>query len=430
VSAGEPGPDHRRAAIALAAGAPLAALNAIERLADPHALALRGIALAQLGEHTSARAMLIDAAARFAKLRRPCERARALAAAAESAAAARDLAVAERDFVDAARGLVECGDRRNAAWTIAMHARLCALRGATKKARELLGHAITLLPAEADPNVRTQLALAHAELAARTLDGAAAAAALAPALRSFDGASALAAEASHLLAKLRTSVAALRRGDASSPIDAIALTQILRGRGAAARALVGAPRWFVVDEIALRALWPKGGAVDLRRRPVMLRLLAALERRWPEAVPWRELGRDVFEIARPDESVHARCKVEIDRLRKLLPAPAKIVAERSAWRLVLPRGAVPVSLSLPRETSSATELCAALLDDGAAWSLAALTDVTAQSRSTVLRCMRTLVTDGRARTTGLARARRYVATAPAGLASQMLLVGLLDPGRG
>lgn len=432
----EPGPNHARAAVALAWGQPLAALNAIERHGDPHALALRGIALAQLGEHTAARKLLERAARLFATLRQPRERARALAAAAEAAAAQRDLRAAERLFDEATRDLQRCGDHRNAAWTFAVHARLCALRGSSAKARALLARAIAILPADADTNVRTQLVLAQAELATRDQDGSAAAAALARVLRQFDAdrAPALTAEAAQLATTLRTTVAGARRGAVSTPLDAVALTQILHGRGAAATTLVGARRWFVVDAIARRALWPGGRTVDLSRRPVLLRLLGAFEHRWPEPVPWRELGRTVFELPRPNESVLARCKVEIDRLRVVLPAPAKVVAARNAWRLALPRGSAPVLLFLPAETtepaSRLVELIGALLDDGAAWSVADLATATAQSRSSVLRGLRTLARAGRVRVTGRARTRRYVAASPAGLASQMLLVGLLAPSRG
>jgi len=97
---------------------------------------------------------------------------------------------------------------------------------------------------------------------------------------------------------------------------------------------------------------------------------------------------------------------------------------------------VPVLLS-PGADASASDaedalapLLEALLADGVPWALDDLAAACARSRSSVLRTLRALVEDGRVSAAGRARARRYVACAPAGIASQMFLVGLLDPARG
>src|SRR5688572_3503628 len=108
------------AARALAAGDPLGALQRVALREDPSALALRGIAMAQLGEYERARVLLRRAERGFGPRER-LERARCRVAEAEVALAARDLRA--RGLDGAARALDELGDRANA-----LHARLLAVR--------------------------------------------------------------------------------------------------------------------------------------------------------------------------------------------------------------------------------------------------------------------------------------------------------------
>src|SRR5689334_18124039 len=107
---------------ALAAGDPLGALKRVALRDDPAALALRGIAMAQLGEHARARELLRRAARAFG----PSEhvaRARCVVAEAEIALAVRELARSSRALDAAAVALAARGDGVNAA-----HARLIAVR--------------------------------------------------------------------------------------------------------------------------------------------------------------------------------------------------------------------------------------------------------------------------------------------------------------
>ncbi len=92
---------------------PLTALKYVGLREDPPAIALRGIALAQLGDFPLARKLLRKAAAAFGPTENAV-RARTLAAEAEIALAARDLARAERSLVSARDALAECGDVENA----------------------------------------------------------------------------------------------------------------------------------------------------------------------------------------------------------------------------------------------------------------------------------------------------------------------------
>src|SRR5215510_14741184 len=110
------------AAQALAAGDPLGALKRVALRDDPSALALRGIAMAQLGDLARARALLRRAARGFGA-RETLERARCLTAVAEVALAARDLARPARALAEALRTFAAHGDRENAA-----HARLLQIR--------------------------------------------------------------------------------------------------------------------------------------------------------------------------------------------------------------------------------------------------------------------------------------------------------------
>src|SRR5256885_9145678 len=80
----------RAAAGALAAGDPSGALKRVARRDDPPALALRGIAMAQLGDLVRAKALLKSAARAFGP-REAVARARCVVAEAEIALVSRDL---------------------------------------------------------------------------------------------------------------------------------------------------------------------------------------------------------------------------------------------------------------------------------------------------------------------------------------------------
>src|SRR5690349_15605118 len=110
------------AARALATGDPLGALKLVALRDDPPSLALRGIAMAQLGDFPKARA-LIRAAAKAFGPKEGHARARCLVAEAEIALASRDLGWPEKSL-DTAREVLEAhGDHVNAA-----HARYLGIR--------------------------------------------------------------------------------------------------------------------------------------------------------------------------------------------------------------------------------------------------------------------------------------------------------------
>ena len=102
------------AACALAAGDPLGALNRVGLRDDAPALALRGIAMAQLGELDRARALVRRAGRAFGP-KEPVARARCVVAEAEIALVSRDLGWPVQALAAARATLEQHGDRLNAA---------------------------------------------------------------------------------------------------------------------------------------------------------------------------------------------------------------------------------------------------------------------------------------------------------------------------
>src|ERR1700749_1256346 len=125
------------AARALAAGDPLGALNRVALRGDAPALALRGIAMAQLGDLARARALVRSAARAFGP-KEAVARARCIVAEAEIALVSRDLRWPGK-ALDAARATLERnGDRTNAAHAQHLEIRRFLLIGHLDKAERAL----------------------------------------------------------------------------------------------------------------------------------------------------------------------------------------------------------------------------------------------------------------------------------------------------
>src|SRR3982751_3310182 len=167
------------AARALAAGDPLGALNRVALRNDAPALALRGIAMAQLGDFERAKVLLRRAARAFGP-REAVARARCVVAEAEIALVSRDLGWPAK-AIDAARATLEAhGDRVNAAHARVLAVRRLLLIGRIDEAERTLAG---LDPAPLPPVSRTVHELVVAGIAIRRLQTKAARAALAPAER-------------------------------------------------------------------------------------------------------------------------------------------------------------------------------------------------------------------------------------------------------
>ena len=291
------------AARALAAGDPLGALKRIALREDAPALALRGIAMAQLGDFVRAKALLRRAARAFGP-REAVARARCIVAEAEIALVSRDLGWPAK-ALDAARATLEAhGDRFNAAHARHLGIRRLLLIGRLDEAEGLLAK---LDPAPLPPASRAAHELVVAGIALRRLRTTAARAALARAEAAARAARipALTAEVESALRVLSTPAARLiARGK-----ERLLLLEEVETLLASQALVVDACRNVVRDARA---------AVSLARRPVLFALARALGEAWPADVPRDVLVARAFKAKRADESYRARLRVEVGRLRTLL----------------------------------------------------------------------------------------------------------------
>jgi hypothetical protein len=162
------------AARALASGDPLGALNRVALREDPPALALRGIAMAQLGDLVRAKALLRTAARAFGP-KEAVARARCVVAEAEIALVSRDLGWPAK-ALDAARATLEAhGDRVNAAHARNLEVRRLLLIGRLDEAERTLAE---LDPTPLSPASRVAHELVVAGIAIRRLQTKAARVAL------------------------------------------------------------------------------------------------------------------------------------------------------------------------------------------------------------------------------------------------------------
>ena len=396
---------------ALAAGDALGALKRVALRDDPPALALRGIAMAQLGEHPRARELLRRAARGFGA-HEEVARARCVVAGAEVALAMRDLGCSPRVLEAAAATLEAHADHGNA-----QQARLIAVRRLLLLGR--LDEAATALARLDARNLTPALAavaeLAAAELALRSLRIEVAQAALARANEAADRARipALLAEVAEVRATLDHPAARRIHADGE---------QALRLDEVAALLVSGA---LVVD--ACRH-WLRAGDAwrSLARRPVLFALARALAEAWPGDVDREALIARAFRTRDPDETHRARLRVEIGRLRALVKAMAQIDATARGF-VLRPCGERDVVLLAPPIDGEQASLLA-LLADGAAWSTSALALALGASQRTVQRALVELEAAGRVRSIGRARAQRWLAPPLAGFTTILLLPAALPPG--
>src|SRR5690348_9370178 len=195
------------AARALAAGDPLGALNRVALRDDAPALALRGIAMAQLGDLVRAKTLVRSAARAFGP-KEALAHARCIVAEAEIALVSRDLGWPAK-ALDAARATLEAhGDRVNAAHARYLEIRRLLLIGRLDDAEHTLAE---LDPAPFPPALRTAHALVVAGIAMRRVRTKLARTALARAVHAarHAGIPALTAEVESALSVLNTPAARL-----------------------------------------------------------------------------------------------------------------------------------------------------------------------------------------------------------------------------
>lgn len=391
------------AARALASGDPLGALARVALRDDAPGLALRGIALAQLGDFDRAR-VLVRRAARAFGAREPVARARCVVAEAEIALASRDLGWPAA-ALDAARATLERhGDRRNAAYAGYLAGRRLILMGRLEQAEQVLSE---LDPAPFSPALRAVHELALAGIALRRVQATAARAALARAAWAARAAGipALRAEVRQASLVLKAPAAHLHRaGD----------TQVLRLEQV--QALLASDT-LVIDACRY-AVHGAGRTLALASRPVLFTLAQALGRAWPGDAPRDALIALAFRTRHPDDSHRARLRVEIGRLRAVLAPLAEIRATRQGFALMPAAGTVAV-LTPPVQDRHAAVL--ALLADGQAWSSSALALASGASQRQVQRALDALAASGQAHSLGRGRARRWITPPLPGFATTLLL---------
>ncbi len=392
------------AARALAAGDPLGALKLVALRDDAPALALRGIAMAQLGEHVRAKALLRSAARAFGA-REAVARARCVVAEGEVALASRDLGWPEK-ALDAARvTLEEHGDHANAAHARYLGVRRLLLIGRLDEAERMVAK---LDPATFPPALRAAHELTVAGIAMRRLRTVPARAALARAERAARQARipALAAEVEGARRVLAMPAARLlARGD-ERPLVLEEVEELLGSRAL----IVDACRYVVRCE---------GKTISLATRPVLFTLARALAEAWPGDVSRDSLVARAFRLKLADESHRARLRVEIGRLRRVLKPLAEVSATKPGFALTPRRALDVVVLALPVETEHAEVL--ALLADGESWSSSGLSLALRTSQRTLQRALDELAAAGKVQSFGRGRARRWMTPPLPGFTTILLL---------
>ncbi|MCS0497281.1 helix-turn-helix domain-containing protein [Ancylobacter sp. MQZ15Z-1] len=399
------------AARALAAGDPLSALKRVTLREDPPALALRGIAMAQLGDLERARLLLRRAARGFGP-REPTARARCVLAEAEIALVSRDLAYPAEVLGAARARLAGLGDAANAAHAGALEARLLLLIGRLGEAETVLAAVdVDALP----PASRPGYWLVAAGIAIRRIQAGPARAALDEARRAAraSGIVALAAEVETTAHALDAPAARLIGRDG----------QRLLGLGEV-EALIGSGT-LLVD--ACRMAVRRGAdVVTLTGRPVLFALARALAEAWPGDVPRAALVARAFRAREADESHRARLRVEIGRLRAALAPLARLDATRRGFAL-LPHGETPVGVLAPPVEGEHGEVLA-LLADGEAWSSSALALALGVSARTVQRALDALAQEAKVENFGRGPARRWLAAGVPGFPTSLLLPARISEG--
>jgi hypothetical protein len=392
------------AARALAAGDPLGALDRVALRDDAPALALRGIAMAQLGDLVRAKALVRRAARAFGP-KEAVSRARCVVAEAEIALVSRDLTWPTK-ALEAARATLEGhGDRVNAAHARYLQVRRLLLIGRLDEAERSLAE---LDPAPFPPASRAAHELVVAGIAMRRLRTKTARAALARAEHAarHAGIPALTAEVQSASVVLNAPAARL----ITSGKERLLRLEEVEALQASKALVVDACRHVVRDPRA---------TVSLARRPVLFALARALGEAWPQDVPRDTLLARAFGARHADESHRARLRVEIGRLRRMLRTLASVSATKRGFALAPRRSAKVVVLARPVDEQHAAVL--AFLADGESWSSSALALALGASQRTVQRSLDALATSGKVQPFGRGRARRWMTPPVPGFTTTLLL---------
>jgi hypothetical protein len=207
-------------------------------------------------------------------------------------------------------------------------------------------------------------------------------------------------------------------------------------RPAARRIFAGGEQALRLDEVAAllasdalvvdacrRGLGAGDAWQPLARRPILFTLARSLAEAWPGDVDREALIASAFRTRHPDETHRARLRVEIGRLRALVTTLASIEATPRGF-VLKPHGERAVALLAPPIDGDQASLVA-LLSDGAAWSTSALALALGASQRTVQRALVELEAEGRVRSIGQTRSRRWLSPPLAGFTTILLLPAAL-----
>ena len=397
------------AARELAAGDPFSALKRIALRDDPPALALRGIAMAQLNDYERARKLLRRAARGFGTHERLAQ-ARCQVAEAEVALAARDLSQPIHLLNAAAQALEMLGDRTNA-----LHARLVTARrhllvGELAAAEQTLATVDIVSDTPAPLVARAELTLAECALRRIRITDAIAALERAHAAAVATGIPPMIAEVSRVRRVLSVPSARLIGTGVTRPVR---LDEV--------EALFASDN-LVVDACR-RVVRTPARSVSLAGRPILFALASALAEAWPADVRRDHLIERVFRARVANESHRVRLRVELSRLRSALHPLVRIEATPLGYTLAPINAPAVIVLVPPIDGPAGTIL--ALLEGGESWSTSALARALGMSQRSVQRALRHLEEASAIRTIGRGRTRRWLAPALSGFATNLLLPGSL-----
>jgi len=399
------------AARALAAGDPLTALNHVALRDDAPALALRGIAMAQLGDFVRAKALLRQAARAFGPAQ-AVARARCIVAEAEVALASRDLAWPEKSLAAARATLAAQGDAVNAAHAAYLAARRWLMLGRLDDAEQTL--------ASVDGNAMPAASRAMHELIAggialRRVQAGHACAALARAAQAAReaGIASLQAEVDQAVQTLRAPAARLVAQDGTRDL---LLDEV--------EALLASPALII--DACRNVLRQNGQTAPLASRPVLFTLARMLAEAWPRDVTRELLIARAFRTGFQDESHRVRLRVEIGRLRTAMQGMAGVNATRHGFVLCPHADTQVMVLARPVDVADRDHAAVlACLVDGQAWSSSALALALGASQRTVQRALDALAASGQTQPLGHGRARRWTTPAVPAFTTSLLLPTLV-----
>jgi hypothetical protein len=389
---------------ALTAGNPIGALNRVALRDDAPALALRGIAMAQLGDFARAKELLRRAARAFGA-KEPVACARCTVAETEIALALRNLGWSAKQLDAARLTLEKHGDRLNAGFARYLEVRRLLLIGHLDEAEKMLADLdSSLFP----PASRTFHELVVAGIAMRRLRTKEARAALARAERAAHqaGIPALMAEVESASRVLNTPAARLIACGEESLLLLDDVETLLASKA-------------IVVDACRNLIRHAASVVSLARRPVLFALARALGEAWPGDVPRDVLLARAFGARFMDESHRARLRVEIGRLRKMLRRVVGISATKRGFAFVPRGGQEVIVLARPVEEEHGDVL--AFLADGEAWSSSALALALGMSQRSVQRALDSLAAEGKVQSFGRARSRRWITPPVPGFTTILLL---------